>query len=199
MSRLAANSTLIRASGRRRTARPQRNAACPTTRMAAAADLMATGGHFGMPHLDGVPGEYRFHAGEQASIRLAQALLEVDIADSSDWRLTLQRWIDLHGGKSIRRRFNLRLTLSDQVDEYAEAAEQDPNGRRLFLMLDPDAAAYVVAGPTLELLEREHARLPATFYHVFVGALNKWIRVYDFCCRQQKSYFVVIPVMWRRS
>src|SRR5438132_4162134 len=22
------------------------------------------------------------------------------------------------------------------------------------------------------------------------------VRVYDFCCRQQKSYFVAIPVMW---
>lgn len=152
---------------------------------------MATGGHFGIPHLDGVPGDYRFHAGERASIQLAQALLEVDIADPSNWHrvrrdpsafvgLTLQRWIDLHGGKAIRRRFNLRLTLSDQADEYTEAAEQDPDGRRLFLMLDPDAAAYVVAGPTLELLEREHARLPATLYHVFTGALNKWVRAYDY-------------------
>lgn len=190
MSKLAANRAFIRAGGRRRTAHPQRNADCPTARMAAAADMMASGGHFGMPHLDGVPGEYRFHAGEQASIRLAQVLLEIDIADPSDWRrvrrdptafvgLTLQRWIDSHGGIAIRRRFNLRLTLSDQVDQYAEAAEQDPDGRRLFLMLDPDAAAYVVAGPTLELLEREHARLPATFYHVFTGALNTWVRVYD--------------------
>jgi len=94
--------------------------------------------------------------------------------------LTLQRWIDLHGGKAIRRRFNLRLTLSEQVDEYVETPEQDPDGHHLYLILNPDSAAYVVAGPTLELLEREHARLPASFYHAFTGALNKWVRTYDY-------------------
>ncbi len=152
---------------------------------------MASGSYFGVPHLDGIPVEYRFHAGEQASIRLARTLLEVEIADPTDWRrvrrdpnafvaLTLQRWIDLHGGRTIRRRFNLRLTLSEVVDEYAEAGEQDPEGRHLYFILHPDSAAYVVAGPTLELLEREHARLPATFYDLFTGALNKWVRVYDY-------------------
>jgi len=191
MPRLATNSAFNRASGRHRAAHSQRNTACSTTRVAAAADLMASGSRFGIPHLEGVPAEYRFHAGEQASIRLARSLLEVDIADPTDWRrvrrdstafvgLTLQRWIDVHGGKAIRRRFNLRLTLSEHVDEYGEVAEQDPNGRQLYLILDPDAAAYVVAGPTVELLEREHVRLPATFYQVFTGALNKWIRTYDY-------------------
>jgi len=151
---------------------------------------MASGSHFVLPHLDGIPTEYRFHAGERASIRLARTLLELDIADATDWRrvrrdpteyvqATVNRWIDLHGGKTIRRRFNLRLTLSELVDEYAEAAEQDPEGQHLYFVLHPDSAAYVVAGPTLELLEREHARLPATFYYVFTGALNKWVRAYD--------------------
>jgi len=191
MPRLATNSALIRASGRCRTARSQRNASWSTARMAPAADLMANGSHFGVPHLDGIPVEYRFHAGEPASIRLARTLLEVEIADPTDWRrvrrdptafvgLTLQRWIDLHGGRTIRRRFNLRLTLSEVVDEYAEAAEQDPDGRHLYFILHPDSAAYVVAGPTLELLEREHARLPVTFYDVFTAALNKWVSVYDY-------------------
>src|SRR5439155_2427262 len=191
MPRLTASRDLLRASGRRRTARPRRNAACPTARMAAAADLMASGSHLVIPRLDGIPTEHRFHAGRRASIRLAQTLLDVDIADPTDWRrvrrdptayveATLNRWIDLHGGKTIRRRFNLRLTLSELVDEYAEAAEQDPNGYRLYFILHPDSAAYVVAGPTLELLEREHGRLPATFYHAFTGALNKWLRIYDY-------------------
>src|SRR5436190_2420414 len=189
MPRFATNSTLLRASRRRRTARRQRNAACPTARMAAAADLMASGSHLVIPHLDGIPTEHRFHAGGRASIRLAQTLLEVDIADPTDWRrvrrdptayveATLNRWIDLRG-RTIRRRFNLRLTLSDLVDEYAEATEQDPDGHRLYFILHPDSSAYVVAGATLELLEREHGRLPATFYHVFTGDLNKCLRIYD--------------------
>ena len=47
-------------------------------------------------------------------------------------------------------------------------------------ILHPDSAACVVAGPTLELLDREHGRLPAIFYHVFTGALNKWVRIYEY-------------------
>ncbi len=93
---------------------------------------------------------------------------------------TRNRWIDLHGGKTSRRRFNLRLTLSELVDEYAEAAEQDPDGHRLYFILHPDSTAYIVAGPALELLDREHGRLPAIFYHVFTGALNKWVRIYEY-------------------
>jgi len=190
MPRLAAGSAFIRASRRCRAMRSERNSAYTTARLAATADLMASGGQFVMPHLDGIPTEHRFHAGERASIRLARTLVELDIADPVDWRrvrrdpsayveMTLNRWIDLHGGTAIRRRFNLRLTLSELVDEYAEAAEQDPDGRHLYFILHPDSAAYVVAGPTLELLEREHARLPATFYQMFTGALSTWIRIYD--------------------
>jgi len=173
-------------SGRRRTARPQRNAACPTARVAAAARLMASGNHLLIPCLDQFPHEYHFHAGERAAIRLARSLLELDIADPSDWQhvrrdptdhvqATVNRWINLHGGKAIRRRFCLRLMLSEVVDEYLDGGEPDPDGRRLYLILHPDSAAYAVAGPTLELLDREHPRLPATFYHLFTGALNRWV------------------------
>src|SRR5437879_7085096 len=90
MPRLAANRDLLRTSRRRRTARPRRNAACPTARMAAAADLMASGSHLVIPHLDGIPTEHRFHAGRRASIRLAQTLLEVGIADPTDWRRVIR-------------------------------------------------------------------------------------------------------------
>ncbi len=152
--------------------------------------MIGSGSHVLIPSFDRVPLEHHFHAGERTATRLAQALLELDIADPSDWRrvqrdptdfvqATLNRWIDLHGGKAIRRRFCLRLTLSEVVDEYLEAGESDPDGRGLYLFLHPDSAAFVVAGPTLELLGREHPRLPATFYRLFTGALNTWVRTYD--------------------
>jgi hypothetical protein len=159
--------------------------------VAAAAGVMASGSHLLIPNLDGVPYEYHFHAGERAAIRLAQALLELGIAEPSDWRrvrrdptdyvqATLNRWIDVHGGKTVRRRFCLRLMLSEVVDEYMDAGESDPGGRRLYLFLHPDSAAFIVAGPTLELLGQEHPRLPVTFYHLFTGALNRWVNVYDY-------------------
>lgn len=152
---------------------------------------MGSGTHLLIPSLDRVPPEYHFHAGERAAIRLAQALLELDIADPSDWRrvrrdptdyvqATLNRWIDLHGGKVLRRRFCLRWILSEVVDEYLEAGESDPDGQRLYLFLHPESAAFVVAGPTLQLLEQEHPRLPATFYRVFTGSLNTLISIYDY-------------------
>ena len=75
-------------------------------------------------------------------------------------------------GRLIRRRFCLRLMLSEVVDEYTDAGESDPDGRRLYLFLHPDSAAFVVAGPTLELMAQEHPRLPATFYHLFTGPLT---------------------------
>ncbi len=34
-------------------------------------------------------------------------------------------------------------------------------------------------GPTLRLLKSLHPRLPVTFFDLFTGALNRWIRVYD--------------------
>ncbi len=148
-----------------RTPRRQRHTARPTPRMAATAELMASGRQLLIPHLDGIPVAHHFHAGERASIRLAQVLVDLEIADPADWRrvrrdprnyvqATLNRWIDLHGGRVIRRRFNLGLTLSESLESYAEPGEDDPDGRQLYMVLQPDSAAYVVAGPTLELLER---------------------------------------------
>jgi len=50
----------------------------------------------------------------------------------------------------------------------------------VFLTIEPDSAGYVVLGPTLRLLDQVHPRLPVTFLHLFLGALNRWIRVYDY-------------------
>jgi hypothetical protein len=144
-----------------------------------------------IPHLDGIPAEHRFRVGDRGAIRLAQTLVELNIADPSEWQqvhrdptdylqLTLNRWIDLHGARTIRRRFCLSLTLSSVLDPYFDADDADPDGRQLYLILHPTSAAYVLVKPTLDLLEREHPRLPVTFYHVFTRALSKWVRIYDY-------------------
>jgi hypothetical protein len=38
----------------------------------------------------------------------------------------------------------------------------------------------LVLGPTIKALEREHPRLPATFYRTFTSSLNRWVRVFDY-------------------
>ena len=177
-------------------------------RLASTADLMGTGDQLSIPRLEGVPLEHLYSAGDSALIALALTLVELDLAGPEDWESahrdpgayvlrTIERWITAHGGAAIRRRFDLYSTLGSDLDEYSDNNEENPDGTQLYLTVDPDRCGFVVLGPTLELLEKHHPCLPATFYSLFVRALNSWVRVYDFCCQQQKSYFVAIPVMWR--
>jgi hypothetical protein len=138
--------------------------------------------------LEKVSTEQRFAADDREVIALAEALATLDIAAVEDWKkserdaakyllLTLQRWVRDHGGASIQRRFDLDLTLSDRLADYSD--ERGPEGT-LYLILDPDSAAFVLLNPTIELLGSVHPRLPATFFRDFVGSLNRWVRVYDY-------------------
>lgn len=164
---------------------------CTVDGWTAAAELMPSGTGLLLPRLDGIPVEHRLSTGNRGAIRLAQALVELSIANPSDWeqvhrdptdylQSTLNRWIDLHGARTIRRRFCFSLTLSSVFDPYFDADDANPDGRRLYLILHPTSAAYVVVKPTLDLLERVHPRLPVTFYRVFTRALSKWVRIYDY-------------------
>jgi hypothetical protein len=141
-----------------------------------------------LPSLAGIATEQRFPADDREVIALAEILVKSEIAEPEDWRrserdaakyllLTLERWIRIHGGTTIDRRFDLDLALSDRLVDYSD--ERGPDGT-LCLIVDPDSAAFVLMGPTIELLEKVHPRLPASFYSHFAGALNRWVRVYDY-------------------
>ena len=141
-----------------------------------------------MPRLDGVPVEYRLSAEDPRAIKLAQTLTVIGIADPCDWeeakrsptgyvQAALKRWLALHRGDQVRENFALNATISGSPDLYCgEEGRQE----LLYLMIDPDSVGYMVLGPTLEMLERIHPRLPATFYHPFVGAIRRSVRVYDY-------------------
>jgi len=92
--------------------------------------------------------------------------------------VTLERWIDAHGGEAIRRHFILEARISSSPSAWAEEDEASP--RRLFLTVEPSEASCVMFGPTLQLLEGSHPKLPATFFHLFIAAMNRWIRTYDY-------------------
>jgi hypothetical protein len=135
-----------------------------------------------------VPVEHRFLADDLETIRLSEILVALGIGAVEDWSqsqrdptkyvlLTLQRWIRNHGGGAIDRRFDLDVTLSDRLVDYSD--ERGPR-ETLYLIVDPEAAAFAVLKPTLEFLEKLHPRLPATFFRHFVGSLNRWVRVYDY-------------------
>ena len=67
--------------------------------------------------------------------------------------------------------------MSDRLVDYSD--QRGPEGA-FYLIVHPDSAAFVLLTPTIELLEKVHPRLPATFYSHFAGALNRWVRVYDY-------------------
>jgi hypothetical protein len=137
-------------------------------------------------------------ADDRLAVILAKALVELDIAVAGDWkraeqdptsfiRITLERWIHAHGGSAIRNRFLLSAVISNSPSDWAERDETRPN--QLFLIVEPSEATCGCAtfGPTLQLLESIHPQLPATFFHLFVGALNTWIRIYDFRDAEERA------------
>lgn len=160
----------------------------PSWRVLATDRLIAPPCEVVLPTLEKVPTEQRFSADDREVIALAEILVKADIAAVEDWEesgrdatkyllLTLQRWVRNHGRASIERRFDLDLTLSDRLVDYSD--ERGPEGT-LYLIVDPDSAAFVLLNPTIELLGSVHPRLPATFFSHFVGSLNRWVRVYDY-------------------
>ena len=160
------------------------------SRLASSRQLMAQGSGLLIPRLDAVPMAHRLVADDRLAVMLAKALLELDIAVPGDWkkaerdptsfiRVTLERWIHAHDGPAIRHRFLLSAVISNSPSDWAERDETKSN--QLFLIVEPSEATCGCAtfGPTLKLLESIHPQLPATFFHLFVGALNHWLRVYD--------------------
>lgn len=165
-----------------------RESTSPPRRILTAHQLMAPECGVVLPRLDEIPREHRFLADDQETIALAEILVESDIGVVEDWQkskrdptnyvsLTLQRWIRDHGGEAIERRFDLAVTLGDRLVDYSD--ERGPQ-RTLYLIVDPEGAAFVVLKPALELLEKVHPRLPAAFFCHFTGSLNRWVRVYDY-------------------
>jgi len=184
--------------GRRQRSRLQPHATRRPARLASSGQLMAKGAGLLLPRLTGVPLVHRVVADDRLAVMLAKSFVELDIAAPGDWkraeydptsfaRLTLERWIKTHGGPAIRRRFLLVATISDTPCEWTDRDESKPN--QLFLIVEPSEASCgcVTFGPTLELLEKVHPHLPATFFHLFVGALNRWTRVYDFRDAEERA------------
>jgi hypothetical protein len=159
-----------------------------TPRRLSAFDLMAPRCDVGLPVLENISAEQRFLADDREAIALAEILVRSGIAIAEDWarserdatkylQLTLQRWVGIHGGAAIDRRFDLGVTLSDRLVDYSE--QRAPEGT-LYLIVDPESAAFVLLNPIIEMLEHTHPQLPSSLHHHFVEARNRWVRVYDY-------------------
>lgn len=189
MPKPANHSRIIRRRHRGKRSQFRPPASRSTARLASAGQLMAQACRLAIPRLDDIALVHRLVADDHLAVLLAKSLVEMDIAAAEDWkkaesdptsfvRIALERWIDTHGGRVIRRRFVLGATLGSSPCEWAD--EDEANPQRLFLTVEPSEAGCVVFGPTINLLENCHPKLPATFFHLFVGAVNRWGRVYDY-------------------
>jgi hypothetical protein len=192
----AGHGRIIRRRGRGKRSLLQSHSTRGAARLASSNQLMAPGGGLLLPRLDGIPLFHRLVADDSRAVVLAESLVELGIAIPEDWkraecdptsfiRITLERWIDAHGGAAIRRRFVLGATLGSSACAWADEDEADP--QRLFLTIEPSEAGCIVFGPTMTLLESCHPNLPATFFHLLVGALNRWIRVYDYRDAEERA------------
>ena len=196
MPRLA--NRILRAARRtlRITERPAASTPRRSARLAPPA-LMPPGAGFTIPKLEfvdrkPVPAEYRIIQGEQAAAQLALNLLEAGVLSGENWGSShgdpltflhqgLERWLDSKGREQIRQHFFVDVVLSTSLDRFSYRSEPcEENLATVFVTIEPDSAGYVVLGPTLRLLDQVHPRLPATFLHLFLGALNRWVRAYDY-------------------
>lgn len=160
-------------------------------RVVTANALIAPGCGWSVPSLQGIPAEYQMLDGLAAVARLGKTLLLANIADAGAWAAagrdpfrfiehTLKAWVDARGGPEIAAEFSLRLGLVSDLDPYGQEGGAETGQEEMYLVLEPDSAGYLILGPTLRLLEAVHPRLPVTFLDLFAGALNRWVRVYNY-------------------
>ncbi len=144
------------AAGDLRTPQGPSSVPCSASGMAAATCLIASGTHFAIPRLNGIPPRHQMSFGVQPAARLGLSLLEAGIADPSDWlrdndaiefiEKTLRRWALKNGGEEISTEFDLALALVSDLEPYAES----PNAaiaQDMYIVLEPETAGYVVLGP----------------------------------------------------
>jgi len=96
------------------------------------------------------------------------------------------RFAKLHGAEEAAKVWDGWLRIMDypfyvtELERNQSRAEMDATPNVLYLLGEYSAAASIPIGPALHLLEREHERLPAAFYSLFVHNLWLWMRVYDY-------------------
>ena len=159
--------------------------------------LMARGDGLAIPRLAGVPIRQQLWRGERTAARVALTMFEAGVADSSAWpecqgspfeliRRSIERWVKRHSKSPVGQQFYLDVSVSSQLDHFRRGDDQTDSAR-LFLTVEPESAGYIVLGPTLRLLEALHPRLPVTFALMFLGSLNRWVRVYDYRDAQDRT------------
>lgn len=151
--------------------------------------LIAPGRSLGIPSLDRVALHHGSFGSEAAAARFASILIELGVANPSDWKgcsgnparyvgRALDRFVQSHGEAEIDGAFDLSVTFSTDAHEWCDS-EDEPDGSRLFLFMEAPSCGFVNLGPALALCEKEHPRMAVTFARRFLDSVGRHFRVYD--------------------
>jgi hypothetical protein len=121
---------------------------------------------------------------------LAQTLVELDLANESDWIAAdklpstlvdhvLRRYLADRGQTTIAEHFELSLTLGEAIIDsvYVEPNSACPG--QLFFVLNTESSFALGMGDAITELETAYAGMGRAFYDCLREALYRWIRVYD--------------------
>lgn len=147
-----------------------------------------------IPKIKNIPWRFCTRWDEQPAGKLGKSLLRLGICRPQDWTGSAvdfvergyKRFCKENGATEAGEIWKGNLRIMDSMfdmsehDYYNSRADRNEPPDTLFLIGDYEQAASIPIGATLPYLEREHAQLPSAFYRVFVHALNKWMRVYDY-------------------
>lgn len=143
-----------------------------------------------IPRLESAHAGTRITLGCSDLAALAQSLVEIGLANESDWVAAerapaalvdsvFRRFLHDHGQEVIAEHFELSLTLGESiVDTSYSDGGADSNGQ-LFLILNTESSFPLQIGTAIDELEQCRPGMGATFYETLRQALYRWVRVYD--------------------
>jgi hypothetical protein len=166
------------------TARKRRSRLPRTRHLANPASLI------GIPRLALVHAGNKLSFGSSALTALAETLVQIDLANETDWiaaaknpstlvEHVIRRYLADRGQSTLAEHFELSLTLGEAIVDsvYGEAEPTSPG--QLFFILNTESSFALGVGEAITALETAQAGLGQAFYDTLRQALYRWIRVYD--------------------
>lgn len=144
----------------------------------------------GIPRLEPAHIGNKISFGSSALTALAQTLVEIDLANESDWvaagkapsalvDYVFHRLLADHGQQTVAEHFELSLTLGESIVDSIYSESDSASDDQLFFVLNTDSSFPLPVGDAITELEAVHPGMGETFYDGLRQALCRWIRVYD--------------------
>lgn len=144
----------------------------------------------GIPQLDSHHSGTRITFGDAKLTSLARTLVEIDIANESDWiaagkvpsalvERAIRRFLSEYGQELIAEHFELCLSLAESIVDTTYIESEPSSDDQLLLVLNTQSSFPLGVGKAIDELEQHQPGLGAAFYSCLRQALYRWVRVYD--------------------